>query len=93
MWIAEIAGLVGRETPAELFVRVVRSVLVLDKIEDEPVVGDCAHSALRISNHYTAIHGYHLGKTGESFRVVEKPAKLSRRARWLVGLRLACCPD
>ena len=43
MRVAEVAGLIGRETPAELFVRVLRAVVELDEIENQ-LVGDLAHS-------------------------------------------------
>ena len=45
MRIATVARLVRRKTTFELFVRIVRAVLIFDQIKDQ-FVGDCAHSAV-----------------------------------------------
>lgn len=45
MRIATVARLVCREAAFELFVRIVRSVLIFDQIKDQ-FVGDCAHCAV-----------------------------------------------
>ncbi|MEZ5888872.1 MAG: hypothetical protein R3D52_00585 [Xanthobacteraceae bacterium] len=45
MRIATLASLVSREPAFELFVRIVRTVLIFDQIKDQSV-GDCAHCAV-----------------------------------------------